>query len=262
LNAECGGCASRGESMFKQVALAAILITASKATVIGQPVKSLTGNSTAKVKSDELLAGSEAERAIERLGDLSPAAVRERLKQMREPAYLPGAVLVKKIVELQHLPIAESKRVDQLKSALQPVLDYHERGRIPIFVLRSEQPKAYMVEHAVIIITTRMMVIANDEEIRGIIAHELAHEYVWDERLKAMKDKDGKVMRECELFCDAVAAFTLKEIGDDPSSYGRILERLTIIGIKTGNAMSQESDTHPSLDARKQFNRFLCQKFD
>ena len=248
--------------MLKQVALAAILIVASKATVIGQPVKSLTGNRNAKVKSEELLAGTEVAKAIERLGDLSPAAVLERLKQMREPAYLPGPVLVNEIVKLQHLPIAESKRVNQLKAALQPVLDYHERGKMPVYVLRSEQPKAYMVEHAVIIITTRMMVIANDEEIRGIIAHELAHEYVWDERLKAMKDKDGKVMRECELFCDAVAAFTLNEVGDDPSSYGRILERLTIIGIKAGNAMWQESDTHPSLDARKKLNAFLSQRLD
>ena len=29
--------------------------------------------------------------------------------------------------------------------------------------------------------------------------HELAHEDMWDERLKAMKEKDGKLMRECEL---------------------------------------------------------------
>jgi Zn-dependent protease with chaperone function len=223
--------------MFKQVALAAILTIFYTTTVIGQPVTSLANNSNARGKSEELLAGTEAAKAIGRLGDLSPASVRERLRQMREPAYLPGAVLVKKIVELQHLPIAESKRVDQLKAALNPVLDYHERDKMPIYVLRSEQPKAYMVEHAVIFITTRMMVIASDEEIRGIIAHELAHEYMWDERLKAMKEKDGKLMRECELFCDAVAAFTLKEIDDDPSSYGRILERLTIIGIKAGNAM-------------------------
>ena len=248
--------------MFKQVALAAILIIAYKATVTGQPVKSLTSNGNAKSKPEEPLAGTEAEKAIERLGDLSLAAIRERLTQMREPAYLPGAVLVKTIVDLQHLPIAESKRVDQLKRTLQPVLDYHERGQIPIYVLRSEQPKAYMLERAVIFITTRMMVIAGDEEIRGIIAHELAHEYVWDERLKAMKEKDGKLMRECELFCDAVAAFTLKEIGDDPSSYGRILERLTMIGIKAGNAMRQESDTHPSLDARKKLNKALCQRID
>jgi hypothetical protein len=40
------------------------------------------------------------------------------------------------------------------------------------------------------------------------------------------------------------------------------LQRLTIIGINAGNAMQQESDTHPSLDARKKLNKFLCQRFD
>jgi hypothetical protein len=248
--------------MFKQVALAAILIIAFTSTVTGQATKNLAANSNADAKWEESLGGAEAAKALARLGDLSSGAIRERLKQMRQPAYLPGPVLVNKIVELQHLPIAESKRVDRLKAALQSVLDYHERGKMPIYVLRSEAPKAYLVERAAIIITTRMMVIASDEEIRGIVAHELAHEYVWDERIKAMREKDAKLMRECELFCDAVAAFTLKESGDDPASYGRIIKRLTIIGINAGYAMRQESETHPSLDARKKLNKFLCQRFD
>ncbi len=133
---------------------------------------------------------------------------------------------------------------------------------MPIYVLWSEQPKAYLVDCAVLFITTRLMVSANDEEIRGVVAHELAHEYVWDERLKAKQAKDGPLLRECEIFCDAVAAVTLKEIGDDPASYARILERLTYIGIKSGNITRAESDTHPSLDARKKLNRFLCQWLD
>jgi hypothetical protein len=69
-------------------------------------------------------------------------------------------------------------------------------------------------------------------------------------------------MRECELFCDAVAAFTLKEIGDDPASYSRILHRMTLIGINSGIAMGQKSNTHPSLDARIKLNKFLCRRFD
>ena len=248
--------------MLKQVALVTILMISSKAIAVSQPLNSLPNNVSAERKVDGLLAGTEAQKAIQRLGDLSPVAIRERLTQLREPAYLPGSAMVKRIVELQHLPIAEGKRVDQLKEALKPVLKYHGRDLMPIYVLRSDQPKAYMAEHAVIFITTRMMVIASHEEIRGIVAHELAHEYLWDERLKAMKEKDGRAMRECELFCDAVAAFTLKELGDDPSSYGRILERLTVIGITAGNATRHESDTHPSLDARKKLNKFLCELLD
>jgi Peptidase family M48 len=257
-----GSGASRGEAMFKQVALTAILIIAFTVTVAGQATKNFATGSNANGELEESLGEAEAVKAIECLGDLSPAAIRERLKQMRIPAYLPGPVLVNKIIELQGLPIVESKSVDRLKAAVQPVLDYHERVRMPIYVLRSDEPKAYLVERAVIIITTRMMYIASDPEIRGIIAHELAHEYVWDERGKARREKGWKLMRECELFCDAVAAFTLKEIGDDPASYGRILLRMALAGIKLGIAMRQKSDTHPSLDTRIKLNKFLCRRFD
>jgi hypothetical protein len=248
--------------MFKQIAFTAIVIARLTVTSHEQSPKDFNANTKAVGNSAESMGGPEAASAVARLGNLSPAVMHKRLQQMHQPAYLPGPVLVNRIVELQRLPIADSKRVDQLKAALQPVLAYHERGRMPIVVLRSEQPKAYLVERAVIIITTRLMVIASDEEIRGIVAHELAHEYVWDERIKAINTKDVKLMRECELFCDAVAAFTLMEIDDDPASYGRILERLTIIGTNAGNAMRQESDTHPSLDARKKLNKFLCQRLD
>lgn len=252
--------------MFKQPALAAILVILSTITPAAQPSDKLatkpSSDRRANEKPEELLPTLEAAKAIARLGDLSPATIRERLRRMRLPAYLPGPFLVNKIVEAQRLSIAESKRVDQLKAALQPVLDYHERGKMPIVVLWSEKPKAYLVERAAIIITTRMMVIASDEEIRGIVAHELAHEYVWDDRIKATKEKDGKLMRECELFCDAVAAFTLKEVGDDPTSYARVLERLTAIGIMARSATRHESDTHPSLDSRKKLNKFICQRLN
>ena len=248
--------------MFKQLAFTAILSVMLTVTSNGQAQKYFNANTKAAGSSAESMGGLEAASAITRLGDLSPAAMRERLQRMRLPAYLPGPMLVNRIVELQHLPIADSKRVDQLKAALQPVLAYHERSRMPIVVLRSEQHKAYLVERAVIIITTRMMMIASDEEIRGVVAHELAHEYLWEESVKSLKDKNWELRRECELFCDAVAAFTLKEIGADPASYGRILVRLTIIGIKAGNATHYESDTHPSLDVRQKLNKFLCQRFD
>jgi peptidase M48-like protein len=257
-----GSGASRGEAMFKQVALTAILIMAFTVTVAGQVTKNLATDSNANGKREESLGGAEAAKAIERLGDLSSAAIRERLKQMRIPAYLPGPMLINKIIELRELPIVKSKSVDRLKAVLQPVLDYHVHGRMPIYVLRSDKPKAYLIERAVIIITTSMMDIAGDAEIRGIIAHELAHEYIWDELVQARRKKDWKLMRECELFCDAVAAFTLKEIGDDPASYGRILQRMALVGINSGIATKPKSDSHPSLDARLKLNKFLCRRFD
>lgn len=236
--------------------LVAALILALSATITGQPLN----NSKANSKREELPAGTEAAKALARLGILSRSVLRERLRQMRQPAYLPDPVLRNKIIEAQHLPFVSSKRVDQLKAALQPVLVYHQREQMPIIVVDSAQLKAALVNCLVIVITTKLMTIASDTEIRGIIAHELAHEYIWNEYKNARLAGDEKLMRECELFCDAVAAFTLKEIGDDPASYRGILVRLTIIGINVGNGIRREPDTHPALEIREKLNKFLCER--
>jgi hypothetical protein len=240
--------------MFKQVALTAILAIWFASITAAQ-------NDT-PAKSEAAMGGAEAAKALGRLGELSPAALRERLKQMRPPAYLPTPSLEKRIVEAQGLPVVASQRVERLKAALQSVLDYHGRGKLPIYLSESKHPKVYLVARAVIIITTGLLYRATDEELRGVVAHELAHEYVWDEGVKAKTEKDEELMREIEFFCDAVAAFTLQEIGDDPASYARVLARLTMIRLTAGLSRAGEDDTHPSLTARTKLNRFLCQRLD
>ncbi len=248
--------------MRKPITFAIVFIIAFTSAITGQPLNKAASNTKAKSKQVELLEGTEGAKAIARLGDLSRLVLRERLKQMRQPYSQPSPLHVSEIIEEQHLSIASCKSVDRLKVVLQPVLDYHGRSLMSIYVLWSDQPKAYSVDRTAIFITTGLLIHASDEELRGIVAHELAHEYVWDERKNARQMKDVRLMRECELFCDAVAAFTLKEIGDDPVSYGRILERVTGIEIKAGIGSRYESDTHPSLETRKKLNKFLCQQLD
>ena len=243
--------------MIKSIALITILIVIFTVEANGQMARHFAGEGSEKGSES-----GEVADAINRLGDLSRAEIDARLRQMRRPAYQPGPVLIKEIIDVQNLPVSGGKRAEQLKAVLQPVLDYHERGQIPIYVLQSEKPKAALVDRAVIIITTRLLTIASDEEIRGIVAHELAHDYIWEETLRARKEKDVKRMHECELFCDAVATFTLKQIGDDPASYARILERMTLIGIYVGSAVRHKSPTHPSLGARKRLNKFMSERLD
>ncbi len=230
--------------MLKQITIAAIFAVGLSTIIAGEIFKT-----------------DETERALARLGDLVPDAVRSRLSELRPPAYQPGQVLLNEIVKQQELAVISGELVERLKAALQPALAYHERdGKLPIFVVRSERPKAYVAERAALIITTKLMLITSEAELRGIVTHELAHEYFWEERDRAFKEKDESSLREIELFCDAVAAFTLKEIGDDPACYARALERMTYIGITTGNLTRSETKTHPSLDARVKLNRWLCQR--
>jgi Zn-dependent protease with chaperone function len=231
--------------MLKQITLAAIFALGLSTSIAGQTIRT-----------------TETERALARLGDLSPKAARRRLNEMRPPAYQPGQFLLNEIIKRQELTVISSERVERLKAALQPVLAYHDRdGKLPIYVLRSEQPKAFVACRAALIITTKLMLITSEAEIRGIVAHELAHEYLWEERDRAFEEKDESLLREIELFCDAVAAITLKEIGDDPACYAEALKRMTYIGITAGNVTRSQTKTHPSLDERVKLNRLLCQQF-
>lgn len=228
--------------MFKLIMLAAIIALGLSTAIAAQ-----TAGRT------------ETDRAMARLGDLMPDAVRRRLNEMRPPSYQPGPVLIKEIINRRGLPIVTGERVEQIKAALRPVLAYHERdGKLPVFVLRSEQPKAFVDCRAALIITTKLMLITSEAELRGIVAHELAHEYLWEEHERAFRDKNQRLLREIELFCDVVAAFTLIEIGEDPANFGRALERMTYIGIPAGNVTRSETKTHPSLDERLKLNRWLC----
>jgi Zn-dependent protease with chaperone function len=230
--------------MLKQITLAAIFALGLSTAIAGQTIKN-----------------TETERALARLGDLTPDAARHRLSEMRPPAYRPGSVLINEIIKREELPISSSEKVERLKAALQPVLAYHERdGKLPIYVLRSDQPKAFVACRAVLIITTKLMIITSEAELRGIVAHELAHEYLWEERNRAFNEKDESSLREIELFCDAVAAITLKEIGDDPARYAQALERMTYVGINVGNVTRSKTKTHPSLDARLKLNQWLCKQ--
>jgi len=232
------------ETMLKQITLAAIFALGLSTTIAGQTIQT-----------------AETERALARLGDLAPDAVRRRLSEMRPPATQPGQLLLNVIIKRQELTVISGERVERLKAALQPVLAYHDRvGKLPIYVLRSEQPKAMLVDRAALIITTKLMLITSEAGLRGIVAHELAHEYFWEERDRAFKEKDESSLREIELFCDAVAAITLKEIGDDPACYAQALKRMTYIGAAAGNTTRSETKTHPSLDARVKLNRWLCQQ--
>jgi hypothetical protein len=186
------------------------LVLAVALTSAGQPLNNVTN------KHAEMPTGTEVAKSLARFGDLTLTAIRERLRQMRPQAYAPGELLLKRIIEAQGTPAAQTKLIDQDRAALQSVLDYHARRQMPILVVESEQPRAALVDRIALVITTRLINMASPAELRGIVAYELAHEYLWQEHEHARQTGDENLMRECDLFCDVVAAFTLKELGNAP----------------------------------------------
>ncbi|MGI8671995.1 MAG: hypothetical protein ACR2LU_05255 [Luteitalea sp.] len=64
------------------------------------------------------------------------------------------------------------------------------------------------------------------EELQGVIAHEVGHEYVWDEWENATRQGNSDKLKDLELICDAVGALTRARIGVPPERLITGLQRL------------------------------------
>src|SRR5215211_6729696 len=105
---------------------------------------------------------------------------------------------------------------------MEPVLRLHNRmGSLELFLYRyhRERPLAFVWRGCVLVISDSLAKFLTDEELAGVIAHEVGHAYFMDETLAAQRNGKEPVMRVVELKCDAVAMLTLKLMGRDPAKY-------------------------------------------
>jgi hypothetical protein len=103
--------------------------------------------------------------------------------------------------ELQPKP-AELAKIDVARQ----VLEYHERLGVVTFKV-VEVGHAFVGLHArsVLLASRDALSLVEPEEFAALVAHEIAHEYVWDEYRQAMERVDHQKMQELELRCDGIA---------------------------------------------------------
>ena len=141
----------------------------------------------------------------------------EFLRRLR-PKKLPPEL---KAQVLKSLPQAEvvsaSRRQEAKLRALVRILEYHERNfTIDVKILRSPLATAAFFAGAAILITSPALEILSAEELQATAAHELGHEYFWDEFERARQQEQHKRLQELELRCDGIAVITLIELGLNP----------------------------------------------
>jgi hypothetical protein len=61
------------------------------------------------------------------------------------------------------------------------------------------------------------------------VAHEIGHEYVWQQYEAAKTRKDAKRLRELELICDAIAVATLTSLDIAPERLQSATEKVFCI---------------------------------
>lgn len=200
--------------------------------------------------ADRQIAEIKADFAGKSLADVNAALARIRPMKVTESD---------KKVLLQDLPLVTStnrvsdhRQLDRLAARLRVVLELQDRaGVVDLILFRDPRPIIYNKPGVVVVLSTQVLeIVGNDDAaLVGVVAHELAHEYVAILFQNAVKAHDQARLRRLELFCDAIAVTTLLNLKLAPAGYGKALERICTHS-QSAAELNDGSGSHPALAVR------------
>jgi predicted Zn-dependent protease len=151
---------------------------------------------------------------------------------------------------IDHLPpyvaklqIDNDSLIRKVKQLIAPVLSVYGREKTyDLIIVQHPTPLLMSDSGVVIVITTGMLnEVTNDDELLGLIAHEVGHEYfaqysIYTRYLLQKVKESGnemalirnlsRILMLLELQCDAFASTTLSDLGYDPLAFVDCLERI------------------------------------
>jgi hypothetical protein len=140
----------------------------------------------------------------------------------------------------------------RVESIIRPVLKLHGRSDdIELFLYQDKFPQAMVRLGCVLVISDVLAARLHDDELAGIVAHEMGHAYFMIETINARNRGDRQATRIVELKCDAVAMLSLKLLGHDPADHLRGLRRADDL-TRTNGYNTLDKD-HPSIEERTRF---------
>src|SRR5262245_5907837 len=93
-------------------------------------------------------------------------------------------------------------------------------GRESVYEIKViDVPQAAIGLHAraVLLISEAALTLLDAGELQALLAHEIAHEYMWTERERAFQRADRSRLKDLELLCDGIAIVMLHGLGIDVS---------------------------------------------
>lgn len=188
------------------------------------------------------------------------AAALERLSQLGSLPALAAAAKARILASLPEegeLRVLNTMQREKL-AALAAVLRVHRRENDYVLkVVESRQARLGLYERCVLLITDTALRVLSTKELLAVVAHEIGHEYVWEEFAEAQKQADYRRMQILELVCDGVAILTLHRLGLPDSALVGGFRAMT--KADRVNGIEVDGRAHPTLQEREQFVRRLAE---
>jgi|GEM_PF-1889780 len=152
--------------------------------------------------------------------------------------------------------------LERWRAKLAPVFRVHQcEGRLTLFIFPDDEP--FVMTHAGVLITLStksVQLAAGEAGLAGIVAHEVAHEYLASPLIVERLDRGPDLQREIELVCDGIAVATLIKLGLDPQAYAAALTS-QIQASKSSYEVRCDNPTHPPLPTRLEMIRRVHESF-
>ena len=147
---------------------------------------------------------------------------------------------------------------EAMKLAIIPlVLAFHGRKDDMEVRLVAGDGLAFAGLHArtVLLITREALELLDRDELMAVVAHEVGHDYFWDEYEEAQKRGDHHRLQELELRCDGIAVITMERLRVD---IAKLVSAATTV--RRHNQLFGKTDDgrYVPLDQRVQFIRAMA----
>ncbi len=141
--------------------------------------------------------------------------------------------------------------------AMRPVLALHRREAVYVVkVVKVSQAVVALHARAIVLVSEPALDLLDSDELQALVAHEVGHEYFWNDYFQARRDDDRARLRTLELLCDGIAIVTLRRAGIDPRQLTSALEKVARYNhTRFGSALNE--DHYPPLADRRKLARHL-----
>jgi hypothetical protein len=126
-------------------------------------------------------------------------------------------------------------------------------GIIAVKIVRLPYACVALYARSVLIVAESALDVLTPPEVKAVVAHELAHEYFWDDYYAARDRGDKRQLQKLELLADGIAIASVAPFGVRASRLTAALRHLNAFNQQFGPAVNP--DEYPSDEERESFHR-------